>query len=80
MNYNQANKQDIIKDIRNNYGNFLNIQQLTAALGYKDRRAAVKFMQGITPCDMGKEQKYMAIDVGRRIYDKITLNMQSHRY
>lgn len=77
INHNQANKQEIINDIRKNYGNFLNIQQLTAALGYKDRRAAVNFMEGINPCDMGKEKKYLAIDVARRIYDRMVFNAQS---
>ena len=64
-----AEKQAIINDIRKNYGNMLNIQQATAALGYKDRRAALKFLDGVPSCDMGKEKKYLAIDIGRRIFD-----------
>lgn len=67
-----ADKQTIINDIRKNYGNMLNIQQATVALGFKDRRAAVRFLEGIPSCDMGKERKYLAIDIGRRIYDRMT--------
>ena len=65
-----ANRREILDDIRKTYGNALNIQQLTAALGFKDRRAAKNFMVGIPPIDMGKEKKWLAIDVARRIYDK----------
>lgn len=65
-----ADRRAILDDIRINYGNALNIQQLTAALGFKDRRAAKNFMTGIPPIDMGKEKKWLAIDVARRIYDK----------
>lgn len=68
-----VDKQTIINDIRKNYGNMLNIQQATAALGFKDRRAALRFLDGIPCCDMGKERKYLAIDIGRRIYDRMTV-------
>lgn len=65
-----ADKQAIINDIRKNYGNALSIARLTEALGYKDRRAAVNFMEGVPPINMGKEKKYLAIDVAQRIYDR----------
>lgn len=65
-----ADKLAIIKDIRKNYGNMLNIQQATAALGYKDRKATKKFLEGVPTCDMGKEKKYLAIDVARRIVER----------
>lgn len=65
-----ADKQEITTDIRKTYGNALSIQQLTEALGFKDRRAAKNFMAGIPPINMGKERKYLAIDVARRIYDR----------
>ena len=65
-----ANRREILDDIRKTYGNALNIQQLTAVLGFKDRRAAKNFMVGIPPIDMGKEKKWLAIDVTRRICDK----------
>lgn len=61
-------KQEIIDDLRKHYGNMLNIQQATAALGYKDREATKKFLAGLPIVDMGKEKKYMAIDIGRRLY------------
>ncbi len=65
-----ATKQEIVADIRKNYGNALNIEKLTEALGYKDRRAAKKFMSGLPPIDMGKEKKWLAIDIGRRVYER----------
>jgi hypothetical protein len=64
-------RQEIINDIRKQYGNMLNIQQAAAALGYKDRTAAKKFLAGVPWCNMGKEKKYMAIDIARRIYDRM---------
>lgn len=69
-----ADRREILDDIRRTYGNALNIQQLTSALGFKDRRAAKNFMAGIPPIDMGKEKKYLAIDVARRIYDRQEVN------
>jgi len=66
-----ATKQEIINDIRKTYGNMLNIQQVTAALGFKDRKATLRFMDGVPACNMGKEKKYLAIDLGKRIYDKM---------
>lgn len=65
-----ASKQDIASDIRRTYGNALNIQQLTEALGFKDRRAARGFMAGVPVINMGKEKKYLAMDVAKRIYDR----------
>ena len=64
-------RQAIINDIRKQFGNMLNIQQVTAALGFKDREAAKKFMQDVPYCNMGKEKKYLATDVGRRIYSRM---------
>ena len=66
-----ASKQAIIDDIRKNYGNMLNIRQATEALGFKDRKATVKFLDGVPACNMGKEKKYLAIDIARRIYDRM---------
>lgn len=66
-----ADKQTIINDIRKNYGNMLNVRQITAVLGFKDRHAASRFMAGVPYCRTGKEKKYLAIDVGRRIYDRM---------
>ncbi|MEG0941866.1 MAG: hypothetical protein RSE64_08220 [Oscillospiraceae bacterium] len=64
-----ADKQAIINDVRKNYGNMLSIQKATEALGFKDRRAAVRFLSDVPVCNMGKEKKYLAIDVGRKIFD-----------
>ena len=65
-----ADRRAILDDIRKTYGNALNIQQLTAALGFKDRQAAKNFMVGIPPINMGKEKKWLAIDVARRICER----------
>lgn len=67
-----ANKQTIVNDIRKTYGNMLNIQKATKACGYKDRRATIKFLDGLPRCDMGKEKKYLAIDIAQRIYERQT--------
>ena len=66
-----ATRQEIINDIRKNYGNALNLREACLALGYKDKRAAKRFLGGIAYVDMGKEKKYLAIDIGRRIYDRM---------
>lgn|GEM_PF-4632132 len=64
-------RQEIINDLRENYGNMLNLTQTTKALGFKDRRAALKFLQGVPYCNMGKEKKWLAIDIARRIYERM---------
>lgn len=66
-----TDKEAIIKDIRKNYGNMLNLTEATSALGYSDKRAALKFLDGVPWCNMGKEKKYMATDIGKRIYDRM---------
>lgn len=53
------NKQEIAADIRKNYGNMLNIRQTTLALGFKDPRAAQRFLEGIPYCDTGRQKKYL---------------------
>lgn len=68
-----ATRQAILDDIRKNYGNMLNIRQITAVLGFKDRHAASRFMAGVPYCKTGKEKKYLAIDVARRIYDRMEM-------
>lgn len=64
-------KQSIINDIRKNYGNMLNVSKATKALGFKDRRATTKFLEGLPVCNMGKEKKYLARDIGGRIYERM---------
>jgi hypothetical protein len=49
----------------------LNLRELTEALGYKDKRAALKFMEGVPHCDMGKEKKFLAIDIANRIHSRM---------
>ena len=66
-----ADRQTIIKDIRREYGNLLNLRKTAEALGYKDKRAAVKFLEGIPYCKMGREKKYLASDIGTRIYHRL---------
>lgn len=66
-----ATKREIINDILKNYGNMLNLMEATNALGFSDKRAALRFLDGVPYCDMGKRKKYLAIDIGRRIYDRM---------
>lgn len=69
-----TDRQVIINDIRKNYGNMLNLTQMTNALGFKDKRAALRFMEGVPFCNMGKEKKWLAIDVARRIYERMEVS------
>ena len=71
-----AGKQELIDDLRKNYGNMLNLTQATAALGYKDREATKKFLAGVPAFDLGKEKKYMAKDIGRRLFDRMISSQQ----
>jgi hypothetical protein len=66
-------RQSIAADIRKNYGNFLNISKVTKALGFKDTRAALRFLEGVPSVNMGKERKYMAIDIAKRIEERMEL-------
>ncbi|WP_294854692.1 hypothetical protein [uncultured Oscillibacter sp.] len=56
-------RQEIATDIRKNYGNMLNIKQATKALGFKDPRAAQRFLDGVPYCDTGRQKKYLASDI-----------------
>lgn len=67
-----TNKQEIAADIRKNYGNMLNIRQATQALGFKDPRAAQRFLDGVPYCDTGRQKKYLASDIAYRIYCRMT--------
>ena len=62
-----ATRKEILSDIRSQYGNMVNIREAGEILGYKDRTAIKRFLEGLPIYDMGKEKKYMAIDVARRI-------------
>ena len=64
-----ATKQEIINDIRRSYGVMLNVTEATKALGFSDKRAASRFLEGIPRCDMGREKKYLASDIAKRIYE-----------
>lgn len=66
-----ATKQEIIDDIRQTYGTMLNLREATEALGWTNKRATKKFLEGVPAIDMGKEKKYMAIDIARRIYSRM---------
>lgn len=65
-------KKSIIKEIRQEYGNLLNLRKTAAALGFKDVRAAQGFLEGIPYVQMGKEKKYLASDIGARIWAHMT--------
>ncbi|NCB52257.1 MAG: hypothetical protein EOM54_10300 [Clostridia bacterium] len=68
-----ATKQEIVADIRKNYGNMINLREAGEVLGFSDKRAIKNFLEGVPCCQMGKEKKYLAIDVARRIYDRMTI-------
>lgn len=51
-----ATKQEIINDIRKNHGNMLNLREATNALGFVDKRAALRFLEGVPYCETGKEK------------------------
>jgi hypothetical protein len=65
-----ATRQEVIDDIRCHYGNMLNVTQL-AKLFNCDRRTVPTYVEGIPFFTMGKDKKYLALDVGRRIYDRM---------
>ena len=65
-----TDKQAIINDIRKNFGNMLNVTQL-AKLFNCDRKTVPRYVEGLPYFTMGKDKKYLAIDVGRRIYDRM---------
>ena len=62
-----ATRKELLADLRAQYGNMLNIGEATEAIGYSDRNAAKKFFAGLPLYDMGKEKKFLAIDVAKRI-------------
>jgi hypothetical protein len=64
-----ATKQEIVNDIRKTYGNMLNVTQL-AKLFNCHRNRVGQYVDGLPYLPNGKEKKYLAIDVGQRIYDR----------
>lgn len=65
-----ADKQEIINDIRKTYGNALNQTQLAKVFNC-DRKTVPKYVEGLPFFCQGRDKKYLAIDVGRRIYDRM---------
>ena len=61
-------KQAIIKDIRSEYGYMLNLREAGELLGFTDKHATWRFLEGLPFCKMGKEKKFLASDIGNRIY------------
>lgn len=62
-----ATRKEILQDIRSQYGNMVNITEAGKLLGYSDRTATKRFLEGLPIYDLGKEKKYMAIDIAKRI-------------
>lgn len=62
-----ATRREILQDIRSQYGNMLNIREAGECIGYKDRAATKRFLEGLPVYDMGKEKKYMALDIAKRL-------------
>lgn len=61
-----AKRTDIAADIRAQYGNLLNTTQAAAYLGV-DRKTARHFLRGLDVYKTGKEHKYFATDIARRL-------------
>lgn len=62
-----ATRKEMLADIRSQYGNMINIREACELLGYSDRTATKRFLEGLPMYDMGKEKKYLAIDIVKRI-------------
>jgi hypothetical protein len=65
-----ASKQEIIRDIRNEFGNMLNISKLAKVFGC-ERHSVSTYVAGLPYLQEGKEKKYLALDVGRRIFERM---------
>lgn len=68
-----ATKKEIIDDIRKNYGNMLNVAQLAVVFNCH-RKTVPNYVEGLTYFSNGKEKKYLAIDIGKRIFDRLEID------
>lgn len=64
-----ADRKSILKDIRDCKGNALNMADLQDYLGVSKDTARL-FVQGIPGYRIGKNKKYLAIDIARRIEER----------
>lgn len=65
-----ADKQAIVNDIRKNYGNMLNVQQVAKVFNCH-RTTVSTFVDGVPYLKVGKEKKYLATDIGNLIYRQL---------
>lgn len=61
-----AKRVEIANDIKKEYGSFLSLADVSRYLGFCYRKTK-KFLEGVTYYDTGKEKKYLAIDIARKI-------------
>lgn len=59
-------RQEIAAEIRKTYGNMLNVQQLAEVFSC-NRNTVTKYVNGVPYFKTGKEKKYLATDIARRI-------------
>ena len=64
-------RKQLTNDLRTHYGLMLSVAEATMALGFKDRKATIRFLDGLQRCDMGKEKKYVASDIAKRIEERM---------
>jgi hypothetical protein len=66
-----SDKQSIIRDIRKEYGYLLNLREAGEVLGFTDLRATRNFLEGLPYCEVGRQKKFLASDIGGRIYCRL---------
>lgn len=71
---NTSRQVAIIKEIKDAYGTFLNVEQVTK-LFHCDRKTVHINTDGLPYLREGREKKFLASDIGRRIAER----MQNYR-
>lgn len=61
-----AKRAEIVAEIRQQYGNMLNLTQVSKYLGMH-RETAREFLSSVDCYKTGKERKYLATDIARRL-------------
>lgn len=61
-----AKRTEIAADIRRQYGNLLNLTQAAKCLNM-NRETARNFLSGVDCYKTGKERKFLATDIARRL-------------
>lgn len=61
------NRQDLIRDIKKEYGSFPNISQLAKYMGLSRDTVRAEIVNGLEYYESGKSKKYFVNDVADRI-------------